>query len=141
MPNAVESLFPGIFCLEDIQCISGYTGGVNYRATLYHDRACITVSFNGAECDQNLENGKFVSVRWLPDMHSDHGAIQVAGLTVQSGSTRNLNLKNFNPFLTVPHTWNVDRHLINYARDLWSISSKAKRQLLFAVVVAQAAKR
>ena len=140
MRNAknIKSVIPRIFCLEDIQCSPGDTGGFNYRATLYHDQACITVSFNGTECDPSLKNGEYVSVRWLSAMQSDHGAIQVAGLTMLNGSAKNFNPKNFNPFQIVPHTWSVDRHLINCARDLWDISSKEMQQLLFSTVLAQA---
>jgi len=130
-------VFPRIFCLEDIQWTACDTQGFNYRATLYHDQACITVSFNYTKHDPNLVTGKFVSVRWKPVMHSDHGAIQVAGLTMLNGSVKKFNPKNINPFLIVPHTWSVDRHLINCARDLWGISSKEMRQLLFDTVLAK----
>jgi len=128
----IKNVFPRIFCLEDIQCSPDEEKGFNYRATLYHDQACITVSFNCAERDPNLENGILVSVRWLPMMHSDHGAIQIAGLAIQ-----NRTVDNFNPFLIVPHTWSIDRHLINCARDLWGISSKEMRRLLCATVLTQ----
>lgn len=136
MPNAIESLFPKIFCIEDIQCSSAGTG-VNYRATLYHDQACITVTFNCSQCDKHLENGEFVSVCWLPEMHSDHGAIQVGGLTVLDGLSGRAKLKNFNPFLAVPHTFSIDRHLVDCARELWGVSSKAKRQQLMATIFAR----
>lgn len=133
----IKHVFPRIFCLEDIQCLPSDTGGFSCRATLYHDQACITVSFNCPEHDPALKNGEFVSVRWLPAMHSNHGAIQVAGLTVLNSLTKDFNPKKFNPFLTVPHSWSVDRHLINCARDLWGISSKEMQRLLFATVLAQ----
>jgi len=133
----IKNVFPRIFCLEDIQCSPVDTGGFNYRATLYHDQACITVSFNCAERDPNLKNGEFVSVRWLPAMQSDQGAIQVAGLAVMNGLTKNFNPKSFNPFMTVPHSWSVDRHLIDCARDLWNISSHEMQRLLFNTVLAR----
>ena len=132
----IKNVFPQIFCLEDIQCSPVDTGGFNYRATLYHDQACITVSFNGTERDPNLKNGEFVSVRWLSAMQSDHGAIQVAGLIVLNYPMKDFNPKNFNPFQSVPHTWSVDRHLINCARDLWGISSQEMQRLLFSTVLA-----
>jgi len=131
----IKNVIPGIFCLEDIQCSADDTGGFNYRATLYHDQACITVSFNCAEFDPTLENGQFISVNWLPDMQSDHGAIQVAGLTVLHYSATYFYPGSF----SVPHTpRSVDRHLSNCARNLWHLSSKEMRQMLFATVLAQA---
>jgi len=133
----IKNVFPRIFCLEDIQCSPCDQGDFNYRATLYHDHACITVSFICAERDPNLKNGEFVSVRWLSAMQSDHGAIQVAGLTVLNYPMKNFNPKNFNPFQSVPHTWSVDRHLINCARDLWGISSQEMQRLLFSTVLAR----
>lgn len=141
MQNAVEDLFPRIFCIEEIQRSTDDAGRMNCRATLYHDQACVTVVFNNVDSGHDFEKGEFVSVCWLPDMHSEHGAIQVAGLTVLNSSTKNSSLKDFNPFLTVPHTWDVDRHLIDLARELWDISSKVKRQRLFAAFFAQAGQR
>ena len=135
----LNDLIPRIFCLENIQCSPCNTGGFNYRATLYHDQACITVSFNCAEFDPSLETGQFVSVRWLPDMQSEYGAIQVAGLTAKNCSAKDLHPGNFDPLLSVPHTLrSVDRHLSNCARNLWHISSKELRQMLVATVLTQA---
>lgn len=131
----IKNVLPGIFCLESIQYSPDGTEGLSCRAALYHDRACITVSFNCAERNPNLENGEFVAVRWLPEMHSDSGAIQVAGLTALNYPLKNSTRNNLNPFMSVPHTWHVDRHLINCARDLWDISSKEMRQLLIASVL------
>lgn len=138
MVTAVENLFPGIFCLEDIQCLPCDTGGVRYRATLYHDSACVTVMFDCKQCEPHCKKGAFVSVRWLPDTQSIHGAIQVDGLTALNASADGyFNVKNFNPFLTVPRTWEIDRNLVNFTRELWGISSKAKRKLLFDNVFLQ----
>jgi hypothetical protein len=99
----------------------------------------VTVSFNSG--DRFFENGEFVAVRWLPEMHSDHGAIRVAGLTLLDDSVRRFTRKDFNPFLTVPPSWNIDRHLICVARDLWGLSSRVKRQRLFSAFLAQARQR
>ena len=134
MGNAVikKDVFPEVFCLEDIQCTPNDTGGYSYRAALYHDQACITVSFDCAQRDPQLKKGRFVSVRWLSSMQSDHGAIHVAGLTACCSS-----IKDFNPFLTVPHTWSIDRHLINCARDLWDVSSNEMRRLLLATFMGE----
>ena len=128
-----KQVFPRIFCLEDIQCTADDIKGVNYRAILYHDLACITVSFDSTARIPELKNGAFVSIRWLPRAKSEHGAIRVAGLNVL-----NCSAKNFNPFLIVPHTWSIDRHLVDCARGLWDISSKEMRQLLFTTVFTQA---
>lgn len=127
-----KNAFPRIFCLEDIQCSPCNKQCFNYRAILYHDLACITVSFTSTVRDPDLKNGKFVSIRWLPKMQSDNRTIQIAGLNVQDYST-----KNFNPFPIMPHTWSIDRHLVDCARDLWGISSKEMRQLLVSTVLAQ----
>ena len=135
----MNDIFPKIFCLEDIRCAPLDTTGFNYRATIYHDQACITVSFNCAEFDPSLETGQLVSVRWLPTMQSEHGAIQVAGLTALKVSAKDINPENLNPLLCIPHTLkSVDRHLSNCAQNLWHISSKEMRQKLFATVLAQA---
>ncbi|MDD2914821.1 MAG: hypothetical protein PHP70_05825 [Gallionella sp.] len=135
----MKDVFPGIFCLEDIQCAPCDTAGFNYRATLYHDQACITVSFNCNEFDPSLETGQLVSVRWLPVTQSTQGAIQVGGLTALKVSAKNINPENFNQFPNMPHTFkSVDRHLSNCARNLWHISSKEMRQMLFATVLTQA---
>lgn len=137
MPNPVQELFPHVFCLEDIQCSMNEAGQMYCRAALYHDQACVTVSFECGQSGTRLEKGEFVTVSWLPDIHSDHGAIQVAGLTVLNGSAKYSNLKNFNPFQTVPRTWRIDRHLVDFARGLWDISSALKRKRIFSAVFAQ----
>jgi hypothetical protein len=131
----IRDVIPKIFCLEDIQCSPDDAGGFSYRANLYHDQTSITVSFNCREFDASLENGQFISVRWLPEMRSDQGAIQVAGLTALNYSAKEFPSGSF----SVPHNWkSVDRHLINCARNLWIISSKEMQQMLCATVLAQA---
>lgn len=131
----IRHVMPEIFCLEDVQCSPDEEGRFNYRATLYHDQGCITVSFNCSEFDPTLENGQFVSVRWLPDMRSNQGEIQVAGITALNYSAKDFSQGSF----CVPHSWkSVDRHLINCARNLWLISSKEMQQMLCDTVLAQA---
>ena len=137
--SSIKNVLPRIFCLEDIQCSPDDAGGFNYRATLYHDQACITVAFNCSERDPALEKGAYVSIRWLPTKSSVHGAIQIAGLSMLNcPATKKFNSKAFNPFQIVPRTCSVERHLINCARDLLDISSKEMRQMLFATVLARA---
>jgi hypothetical protein len=138
MRNTMKIVFPRIFCVEDLQCKVADKKGYDYRATLYHDQACITVSFNSLKRVPDLLIGRLAQVRWLPTMHSNHGAIQVAGLTLHNAMANETNSRNFNPFKIVPHTFCVDRHLVNCARDLWDISSKEMRQLLFDTVLAKA---
>lgn len=123
-------VFPEVFCLEDIQCTPNEAGGYCYRAELYHDQVCITVSFACDERDYQFRPGCFVSVRWLPSMHSDHGAIHVAGLVARCTA-----VKDFNPFLTVPRAWSIDRHLIHCARDLWEISPQKMRRMLVTTLM------
>jgi len=88
-----HDIFPRIFCIGNIKCKSD-DEGCCYRAVLLHGSASLTVSFNAAKHDPKLKEGGFVSIRWLPFTRSEHGAIQIAGLTVRSCSA-----KNFNPFL------------------------------------------
>ena len=121
-----HDLFPRIFCLANISCSSD-DEGCRYRAVLHHDSACLTVSFNTAKRDPMLKQGGFVSIRWLPSIHSEHGAIQVAGLTARSCAAKNLN-----PFLTVPHTVGADRRLIDFVRNLWNNAPRTMRRLLMA---------
>ncbi len=122
-------VLPGIFCLEDIQYFADNMGGYEYRAILYHDQACIAVSFHRDTPDSTLENGKFVSVRWLPSIKSDRGTIHISDLKVNNRPSYNIN-----PFLLVPRTWHVDRDLIKYSCELWEASSKATRKKLFTTI-------
>lgn len=125
-----QQVFPEVFCVEDVQCMPGAKGGYDYRAVLYHDQACITVSYNAVQRDPRLIKGCFVSVYWpVAPIQSDHGAIKVAGLGVRSYSA-----SDFNPFRSVPHTRNMDRHLIDRARALWDSGSKATRRMLLAIL-------
>ena len=126
----IKNFLPRIFCLEDIQCSPGEGGGFHYCAILYHDMACVTVTFNRTERFHDLKRGDMVSVRWMPSMQSDHGAIKIAGLIFQNHSASIKNQKYLNPFLIVPHAPSVDRRLINCARDLWDISTKEVRRQL-----------
>lgn len=119
--------FPDVFCLEEISHTQCESGCYDYRATLYHDRASIFVTFIAVQPDLQLRRGCFVSVDWLPTVNSNHGAVKVGGPVVRSCAT-----SNFNPFQSVPHTWCVDRHQIECARDLWEVSSKQLRKMLIA---------
>lgn len=121
------SALPEVFCIESIRCIPGKAGGYDYRATLYHDRASITVSFNVAQRDSHLKKGRLVSVTWPSIISSDRGAVRVDGLVM-----RDCTVSGFNPFQSVPHAWCVDRHQVECARDLWDASSQQLRKLLFA---------
>lgn len=121
------NVFPEVFCIEDIHCMGRKGGGYEYRATLYHDQAGITVMFSAAEPDTALKPGCFVSVDWMATASSERGAVKVGGLCV-----RDCTASGFNPFRSVPHSWCVDRHQIECARDLWDASSRQLRKLLFA---------
>lgn len=126
--NMLETnAFPEVFCLEDIRCVRGESGGYDCRATLYHDSASLTVSFTAAARDPRIRRGSFVTVSWLPTASSDHGALKVDGLVV-----RDCVDSGFNPFQSVPHAWCADRHQIECARDLWDASSARLRKLLLA---------
>jgi hypothetical protein len=69
MPNAMfdGDAFPGVFCIEDIRCSRREGGGYGCRATLYHDRASISVAFGIVQRDPESMRGRFVSVEWLPE--------------------------------------------------------------------------
>jgi len=121
------NVFPEVFCIEDIHCMRREDDRYECRAMLYHDQAGITVAFDTAEPDTALKPGCFVSVDWLATAHSEHGAVKVGGLCV-----RDCTASGFNPFRSVPHSWCVDRHQIECARDLWDASSRQLRKLLFA---------
>lgn len=128
---------PGIFRLENIQRSCGNAGGYNCRAVLYHELESITVSFHSSRREPGVKNGALVSVRWLPDMVSIHGAVQVAGLTLLNYPAKQFQPKNPKPFKAAPRTWSVDRHLIDCASGLWAVSSKELQQLLFSTVLAR----
>jgi hypothetical protein len=135
--KAERQEFPKVFCIEEVRCMPAAAGGYDYRAALYHDYACITVSFNAARRDPRLKKGCIVSIDWAADIESRGGAIKVNGLCVRSCSAL-----DFNPFLNVPRTWKkMDRHLIHCARDLWDIAPKALRRLLAAMLDANAERR
>lgn len=126
MPNSGYDVFPEVFCIEDIRCVRREGGTCDCHATLYHDRASIAVVFNVAERNAQLVRGRFVSVDWLPNAVSEHGEVRVGGLQV-----RDCSACGFNPFQSVPHSWCVDRHQVECARDLWDASSQQLRKLLF----------
>lgn len=127
MPNKMfdGDVFPEVFCIEDIHCSRRADGGYDCRAMLYHDRVSISVAFRTARRDPKLRRGRFVSIEWLPEAVSDHGAVRVDGLCVRDHAA-----SGFNPFRSVPHSWCADRHQIECARDLWESSSQPLRKLL-----------
>lgn len=124
-----QQIFPKIFCIENVRCMRSPYGGHDYRALLYHDQACITVSFNTAHKEPGLTQGSFVTVDWLDAIRSDCGAVIIAGLNVQDRFTNDIN-----PFQIIPHSWNIDRHLIEYGRFLWGSASRATRKMLLAML-------
>lgn len=128
MPNSGfdGNVFPEVFCIEEIHSVRLDSGGYECRATLYHDRASITVIFSAAQRNSAFRRGRFVSVDWLPEVISEHGAVRVGGLCA-----RDFAASGFNPFQSVPHSWCVDRHQIECARDLWDSSSQQLRKSLF----------
>lgn len=128
MPTSTidPSAFPEAFCLEEIRCVPHKGGGYVCRATLYHDRASVTVSFNTERRDPKLRKGSFSSAAWPPTISSERGTIRIGDLLV-----RDCSASSFNPFFSLPHAWRTYRHKIECARDLWDTSSRQLRKLLF----------
>lgn len=135
--NIEQQGFPEVFCVEDIQCTPAITGRYDYLAVLYHDHACVSVTFTAPQPNPKLKTGCYVSVNWTETTQSDHGAIiKVDGLRVLSCVEC-----GFNPFLNVPYRWKMNRHLVNCARDMWDIAPLYLRKMLMAILASHFACR
>lgn len=131
-----QPAFPEVFCVEDIQCMPVIPGRFDYLAVLYHDQACISVSFSADQPNPRLKTGCYVSINWAEAIQSNHGSIKVDGLKVLSCMEC-----GFNPFLNVPYRWKMNRHLVNCARNVWDMAPQAPRRMLMAILASHFACR
>jgi 3'-5' exoribonuclease len=110
--DLVPSRLPTLFRLTSIERLSADRGFLN-RATIFHERAALTVSWTSREPDVNLTRGCLVGIRWAGVPTSENGAIRIARLVRLDRPMPTENL-----FETIPTTWVKDRDLVRRARDL-----------------------
>lgn len=100
-----------------------------YRATLFHDKATLTVSWVQHQVDVRLETGCLVSPRWISKTICEQGQIIINRLLpVTSPSLVNV-------FETVPHEWVADRSLINDAKMLVDLLPDYFKRLLSGIYI------
>jgi len=107
---------PRAFRIVSTSCVPSMQGsGVTYRVELYHDKACVTVTFSRAHPDIRLRVNVLASVWWKPPLVRTNGAIQIDNLVLLERPVKGLNL-----FETVPPRWSRDRELLKRAKELFA---------------------
>lgn len=99
------------------------------RATLYHERATLTVEWLTRHTDVRLKVGSLVSIRWLGRPVSSRGAVRISRLVLLERSEAAINL-----FETIPNCWVRDRSLVRRASVMWFALSRGLQHLFNAVM-------
>jgi len=103
---------PSVFRIVSTACVPISNGpGVSYRVGLYHDEACMTVSFTRSHPDIQIRVSQLVSVCWKYPLITTNGTVEVSSLVVLEQPIKDVSL-----FETVPPSWIKDRRLVNQAR-------------------------
>lgn len=121
---------PRAFRIVSTSCVPSTQGrGVTYRVELYHDRACVTVTFSRAHPDTRLRVNQLASVWWKLPLVSTNGAIQIASLVLLEYPIKGVNL-----FETVPPRWGRERQLLKQAKELLDLLPVNIRLIVTAIL-------
>lgn len=106
---------PSAYRIVSTSCVPATNGhGVTYLVELYHDKACVTVTFNRAHPDIRIHVNQLVSVWWNhPPVVRTNGAIQIANFVMLDYPSKCVDM-----FETVLPRWQCDRELIRQIREM-----------------------
>ncbi len=124
------SSLPRAFRIVSTSCLPSTQGrGVTYRVDLYHDKACVTVTFSRAHPDIRLCVNQLVSVWWKLPLVSTNGAIPIANLVLLEYPIKGVNL-----FETVPPRWGRDRELLKRGKELLDLLPLNIQRIVTAIL-------
>jgi 3'-5' exoribonuclease len=119
---------PRIFRLTTIQHSVIDERRMRCTATIYHERASLSVSWVVSQIDIRLRSGTLVSPRWLGKTLSEGGTIKISRLVLIERPEPWENL-----FHTVPHGWVKQRDIVTQAAELIEALPRAYRFLFNAI--------
>jgi 3'-5' exoribonuclease len=126
-PPHLEAM-PRIFRVISVYHKTLQNSRFQYTAYLFHDLAAIRVRWFTACIDSRLQPGVLVSPRWLSEVSSTSGTVQILRLAILVRPEPQLNL-----FKSVPHTWVKDRKLVKQAAALIDALPESYRLLFNAI--------
>lgn len=83
--NSISQLnsMPSAFRIVSTSCVPAKNcKGVTYFVELYHEKRCVTVTFNKTHPDTRIRVNRLVSVKWIQPMEQINGVIQIAQMVV-----------------------------------------------------------
>lgn len=113
--DSVPENMPGILRIQSIARIPA-TDGVQICsiATLFHERALLTVTWTSRKTDIRLRRGSLVRIQWGGATECVNGVIRIDRLVLVDRPDASTNL-----FATVPTAWVSDRTVVQRAIILW----------------------
>jgi 3'-5' exoribonuclease len=127
--DVVPQMLPAALRIQSIHRAIGAEHRIQNEAVLFHEKACLKVSWATQHVDVRLHVGSVVAIRWTGHPKSVNGCIHVARLMLLERPDPALNL-----FDTVPTQWVRDRDLLSRARALWEQLPRGMQHLLNALL-------
>jgi 3'-5' exoribonuclease len=112
-PEGIRAM-PTLFRMTSLKRAPLHPKGYQMTATLFHERASLTVTWYVNQPDVRLKPGALVSPRYSGRPSSQDGMVRIARLVLCELPCRSEDL-----FKTVPSGWVTDRDLLARASALW----------------------
>jgi len=126
--DPVPDKLPPLFRVQSIERLPGAHSDILNRATLFHERASLSVEWLTRHADIRLVRGSLVSIRWLGRPASCDGHVRISRLVLLERPEAETNL-----FDLVPSNWASDRALVARASALWEGLPRGFRHLFNAM--------
>lgn len=128
-PDLLIGKLPTVFRIQSIARLPFDADSILMRATVFHERASLTVDWLSRHVNPHLVAGSLVSIRWLGRPASLGGAVRIARLVSLERPEPSVN-----PFECVPHIWVRDRALVARAARLWAALPPAFQHLFNTIL-------
>ncbi|NJA89813.1 HD domain-containing protein [Rhodocyclus tenuis] len=126
--DPVPDKLPPLFRITSIERFPGPNRQVRHRASLFHEKAGLSVEWCSQHVDARLAKGSLVSIRWAGRTQSIGGHVQIARLVLLELPEAEVNL-----FHLVPYRWVRDRELVARAALQWEGLPRGFRHLFNAI--------
>lgn len=108
---------PSAFRIVSTSCVPAKNcKGVTYFVELYHEKKCVTVTFNKTHPDTRILVNRLVSVKWIQPLERINGAIKIAQMVELESPIKGVQI-----FETIPPRWARERALINRGKALFDL--------------------